>query len=1289
MTDTRACVAFLSVCLWALLAIPYPSGAQAWPASSDGLRLMEPARAGFKTAGRPEGLDDFSDLLASGEEGPVMVVVPAGTFQMGCVEGRGCFRDELPVREVALSHRFALSKHEITFADWDACVEAGGCAGYLPDDEGWGRGGRPVIHVSWHDAQAYVQWLSYSTREAYRLPSEAEWEYAARAGTETRYHWGNDFVPNLANCRDERCRDAYPNTAPAGSFPANAWGLHDMIGNVFEWVQDCWHGSTYEGAPTDGSAWVEGDCTSRLSRGGGWLSVPENLRSANRVRNPAGERRDTLGFRVVRELPAAGSGIVPLVPAAAVAATVGVVRVINHSETGGEVIVNAVDDSGRSYGPITLSVDAGATVQFNSNDLEQGNAAKGLPDGTGPGVGDWRLRLASILDIEILSFIRTPDGFLTAMRQTVPATEGRHRVPIFNPGRNRQQVSHLRLVNPGEQDAEVEITGMDDDGRPGGTVSLTLAARNSRTVSAQQLEDGGGDLEGELGTGRGKWRLTVMPSAPILVMNLLESPTGHITNLSATPAEAAEGKRFLPFFPAKSSLGREGFVRVINLSRRAGRVQIDAIDDDGNRPGAVTLSLDAGAAANFNSQDLEDGAPGKRLVGTVGAGTGDWRLELGSDLELEVLAYVRTEDGFVTAMHEVAPRRGIHSRIAVFNPGSNRSQVSNLRLVNATTDPAEISIRAVDDAGDPGGRVALTLPAGQARVFSAWELESGGGDLRGGLGDGAGKWQLELASERPVVAMSLLKSPTGHLTNLSGTGFRRMRLAGAREIFEERVSGPVAQSSCVGCHVAGGEAGDTRLTLVPDTTADHATLNRQAFVDFLADVQAGESLILAKTRGDADHGGGVQLAEHSPEYAGLVRFLRLVVEESSASFDSITYAGSATFGNGEIMAAGDLLVEAPARTLLDDIAVIVNETSLPAALPSGISQIADAVEILIADQQQHYLNGPLAIAMTYPQGSRQDGDLVALRYEPASDRWFAVTVRHHDPGDRTVVIETRAFGHFVLARATSPLPGSFTTGFDPAKHGFSIDNERFGYHTKGGNAFGMCAYAVYHYTFGDDELYRRWDFDTQALVTSLAQSATSTMYVNGRWWRSFRFDRVSSVKQAMRSTRSPAVLMLSRPAGGHAVVAYGYQGDELLVYDPSYPGRTGKTTGGGRQLRSLGRSYSVSHAVQLSSVGRVEDFESLKNAADEGFAGSELLGFDVADGQEVYGRKLPFRVNSTARSTMRTCVYRCTTADTRRRRPGSRTVPSKARCRFTTVRTRLPCWRAEVTRQRTRHGPRR
>ena len=226
---------------------------------------------------------------------PEMVVIPAGTFRMGCVTGRQCQSDERPIREVQIES-FEFSKHEVTFKQWDTCVEYGGCR--WVEDEGWGRNDRPVIHVTWDDAQAYVGWLSKETGEAFRLPSEAEWEYAARAGTETMYSWGNDRGRGLANCDGCVCVHCGLRTSPVGSFPQNAFGLHDVHGNVWEWVADC-RNESYRGAPSDGSAWLQGDCSKRVARGGSWLRHPGRLRAAERA---SGVISNHVGIRIARTL---------------------------------------------------------------------------------------------------------------------------------------------------------------------------------------------------------------------------------------------------------------------------------------------------------------------------------------------------------------------------------------------------------------------------------------------------------------------------------------------------------------------------------------------------------------------------------------------------------------------------------------------------------------------------------------------------------------------------------------------------------------------------------------------------------------------------------------------------------------------------------------------------------------------------------------------------------------------------------------------------------------------------
>ena len=247
------------------------------------------ATAGVSSASAVRPGQSFRDCA----DCPEMVAIPGGSFLMGSPSGEaGRDSDEGPQRRVTIAG-FAAGKFEVTFAEWDACVAAGGCNGYRPED--WGRGTRPVNKLSWQDAQAYVAWLSRKTGQRYRLLTEAEWEYAARAGTTTPYATGASISTSQAHFRSN-------STAAVGSFPANAFGLHDMHGNVWEWVEDCYQDS-YSNAPTTGAAVTTSNCAFRVIRGGyPWGFYPQVLRSAGRYRNSPSYRSIFSGFRLARTL---------------------------------------------------------------------------------------------------------------------------------------------------------------------------------------------------------------------------------------------------------------------------------------------------------------------------------------------------------------------------------------------------------------------------------------------------------------------------------------------------------------------------------------------------------------------------------------------------------------------------------------------------------------------------------------------------------------------------------------------------------------------------------------------------------------------------------------------------------------------------------------------------------------------------------------------------------------------------------------------------------------------------
>jgi formylglycine-generating enzyme required for sulfatase activity len=255
--------------------------------------LLAPAGGKTLSAAQERALKP-GDTFRECDVCPEMVVVPAGSFMMGAhPEEQDRELDEGPQHRVVIARPFAAGRFEVTFAEWDACVAARACT-HRPKDDGQSPDKRPVMNVSWDDVtKEYLPWLSRKAGKAYRLLTEAEWEYAARAGATTRYAFGDAITRSQALYSRSR-------TAAVGSFPPNAFGLHDMHGNVSEWVQDCWN-ETYNGAPSDGSAWTVGDCSRRILRGGSWFVIAQALRSANRLKAASGSR-DGWGFRVARTL---------------------------------------------------------------------------------------------------------------------------------------------------------------------------------------------------------------------------------------------------------------------------------------------------------------------------------------------------------------------------------------------------------------------------------------------------------------------------------------------------------------------------------------------------------------------------------------------------------------------------------------------------------------------------------------------------------------------------------------------------------------------------------------------------------------------------------------------------------------------------------------------------------------------------------------------------------------------------------------------------------------------------
>jgi formylglycine-generating enzyme required for sulfatase activity len=296
---TIGIIAFVSLFLGILIAsILHPSREE--PVVKQQVPVQAPKPVAAPVEKKPEApapvepLGLYRDPLKGGK-GPVMVKLPSGTFQMGS-KNTLPYHDERPQHEVTLNS-FSIGKFEVTFEEYDWFATATGHP--LPNDEGWGRGKRPVINVSWYDAEDYTKWLTEQTGYQYRLASEREWEYAAAAGQETTYWWGYKLETNQANCGVCGSQWDGVQTAPVGSFAPNPFGVHDTIGNVMEWVLDCFH-ANYRDAPPTGQIWEGGDCSKRTVRSSSFKSYENTLRTTKRYKYTPNTRINILGFRVVR-----------------------------------------------------------------------------------------------------------------------------------------------------------------------------------------------------------------------------------------------------------------------------------------------------------------------------------------------------------------------------------------------------------------------------------------------------------------------------------------------------------------------------------------------------------------------------------------------------------------------------------------------------------------------------------------------------------------------------------------------------------------------------------------------------------------------------------------------------------------------------------------------------------------------------------------------------------------------------------------------------------------------------
>ena len=486
----------------------------------------------------------------------------------------------------------------------------------------------------------------------------------------------------------------------------------------------------------------------------------------------------------------------------------GILRIANHDSRPAIVSITAFDDTGRRFGPISLPLDAGHTAEISSSDIEQGNPVKALPRGIGSGQGDWRLVLQSSAELDALAYAEGAQGLRTPLRNIAPSPDELRHVPLFPAADGL-----LRLSNPGTEAIEARIRARDDAGRLS-EVRATLLPGTSRWLAASALESGQG-VSGALGDGAGDWRLAIHAPATVHAL-ALSSSAGELGNLHPTrwqhtsslpdgddplegrhsafpsadrrsPAscapDGAQGKaECLPSSPPVASRGQpvaedaqtawlpaatpgEALLRIANRSPSPGTATLHRAGGTPLEP--LALRLEANAAVTLTASDLEFGNPAKGLAQGFGTASANRRVTVRSQLELDVLSYVRSPSGTVSVTHDAAPRAAPNRHLVAMFPAGAGDAEGRLLLTNRSNAPATVHIKGVDDEGRASQPATLTLPANATQTLTSAQLAWGAPELDGWLGAGRGHWRLSVWSNAPLDVTGLLATPTGGIANIS------------------------------------------------------------------------------------------------------------------------------------------------------------------------------------------------------------------------------------------------------------------------------------------------------------------------------------------------------------------------------------------------------------------------------------------------------------------------------------------------------------------------------------------
>ena len=639
-------------------------------------------------------------------------------------------------------------------------------------------------------------------------------------------------------------------------------------------------------------------------------------------------RSDTFNVPVLGKAGFSNHLVIPYFPSSSdPSGRQGMLRVINRSPREGTVTIQAIDEVGTPAAPIEYSINAASVLHVNSVDLEYGNLAKGSSIGTGAGQGTWVLALSSTVAIEVHAYIQTPDGYVTSINGVVTKNGDDAFVAYFRSTDDSNPQELLRLVNLNAVPAKVAISRAEELSTARGSVTVELAPYNARTYSVDDLVTGAAPgISGFLKDAHVDTRLAIESPPGVRIMNFKVSDGGYLTNLSNLSMK--NGIRDVPLFLSTSDpSARQGLVRVVNKDHRPGTVGIQAIDDAGRVYEPLSLSLDAYGIAEVSSNDLELGNTLVGLSGSTGPGDGNWRLNLSSELNIDVFAFVKTPDGLATPIQDTVARMGNRHEVTWFKAIDDSDRIGLLRLINRDEYPAHVEIRSLDDRGERQGTVRLTVAPRASRMLTVMELETGGENLHGSFGDGFGEWRLTITSDVPIDVMNLLSTPTGHLTNLSTAASVASddEEETAESLFESTISG-IIMGDCINCHVFRGFAQNSRLVFVTDGDPEHLSKNLNAFRELLGEVENGAELVLNRIQG-VDHPPGERIRAGTDEFAAMERFLELlggpVTEAPAVSAESLfdgvaTETDRLTLRRAAIVFAGRVPTDEEFAALRDD-----------------------------------------------------------------------------------------------------------------------------------------------------------------------------------------------------------------------------------------------------------------------------------------------------------------------------------------------------------------------------------